>query len=120
MSEPTGMQQPAPTPLWLKVAAAAGVVVFLVILFRAGVAENKSAVERTSSTIGTITSIKHGYDDKDKYYYCIVSFEDTDHRTFEARSDRVYQKKDPKWKVGDTVRVVYEPSNPKNNKVYVE
>ena len=106
---------------WKKILIAAGIVAGLFIMFRVGVAQNTAARERTATTTGVITEIKSERDDDgEKYYYCIVEFEDTDHRKFRATSKRVSGKKASKWKEGKVVKVSYEPKNPRNNNVNVD
>ena len=122
-SEPTEARPitgPEPTPLWMKVMVAVGIIVGLTIMFRVGVSENKSAQTRTATTIGRITQIHHRSGEKQDYYFCTVKFEDTDNRTFTATSPRVKLSKAPKWKVGDIARVAYDPADPSNNSAYIE
>ena len=106
---------------WKKILIAGGIVLALFLVFRAGVTENEDARKRTASTRGVITKVKTGYDEDDeKYYSFTVEFQDTDHREFTATSSKVTGKKGSNRKVGDYVKVTYEPANPSNNKVYIE
>ena len=103
MSEQAETKQitgPEPTPLWMKVMVAVGIIVGLAIMFRVGVSENKSAQTRTATTIGRITKIHHRSGEKQDYYFCTVEFEDTDHRTFTATSARVKLSKPPQVEGG--------------------
>ena len=83
--------------------------------------QNTTVHVRTATTTGTITKVTKGYDSKDRTVYTLtVEFEDADHRTFTAESERISEQEYSKWRFGGTVKVAYDPSNPNNNRVALE